>query len=921
MSDPIGGPAQPASLSADSPQAGPALRVYRADAPADRPVAGGPALPIAIISDAQVAAGYPVAGNRPIPIAVVSDARPTIGQRPQPVYVVNAAPPAPTITPTGDQGVSNPTAISGDGLGPAIRMGAWVPERALAAGYSITNGAAWATPNADRQTVQGPYLMPYSGSLVVGVFGRSGTNAQQVRLIAFQMFATGGVRAPTSETDPATSGNRPTTAIAASAALTIPAPAAVTGTASTNRITWTGHGRSVGDPLLFTALTGGSGLSTTTRYYVRQVVDANTITLTTTPGGAEVDFTTNLTAATITVNGWIGAFTINVAADDQIGVGVWAENVASGASFYRYTGSDNVRLRRYRSNNLIRPWSAAGPLTDFPASGSTTDATAEEFAVRLELTPTALAAPAGLALAPQPDRSILVTWDAVAGAERYRVERSPAGAGTWSVAGVVAGTSLRDPDLADGQAYDYRVVSIWWNAPSAASATATATAGGVRVAYAAASPTPLPATEIVANVWNGRQGGTGIPEADGGANAIIYSRNYEIGELDGRVTFDASGPFDFSAILAARDAATAAGKLYAYRTRYTVPSQSRPTGDNLPPYMRAGGNYTTTNSGNVWWPAHSVAAVQAGILSEIDAEGAALNGLAGIGYRDGSRLRQYGEDNGEAGGDPPTPAFVDTVNARVIATLPDEVLVFACTPYLEEAVRWRELQAGCHLRYDGSGDEDYPAVPGRWFMGTSPRCRTAYQIGRQRLHVAELRQQLSNDATGDLRVALFADEVAYLPGGLHLLSDQNTATYSTLSAGRKAAVLAILPQLGARITVLHVDTPSPIARGNVGRYLLRWRNIGNGPELDARAPVLQLRSGATVVWQSDPLALSLADLLPRAGPTDAVDLLTIPASVAPGTYSLAVAIPAAGLGRPAYQLAIDGQTADGAYVLTSVTVE
>lgn len=88
MTDVAGGPALPASISSEPPAAGPALRVYRDD---DAPVTGGPATPVYVVSDGEVAA-IGVQGNVPIPLAVVSG-RPTTGARPIPVYVVNGAAP------------------------------------------------------------------------------------------------------------------------------------------------------------------------------------------------------------------------------------------------------------------------------------------------------------------------------------------------------------------------------------------------------------------------------------------------------------------------------------------------------------------------------------------------------------------------------------------------------------------------------------------------------------------------------------------------------------------------------------------------------------------------------------------------------------------------------------------------------------
>jgi hypothetical protein len=67
-----------------------------------------------------------------------------------------------------------------------------------------------------------------------------------------------------------------------------------TGTASDDVITATGHNFANGDEVSFVVLTGGSGLNTTTRYFVRDVSGA-TLKVATTGVGAAVNFTTDIT--------------------------------------------------------------------------------------------------------------------------------------------------------------------------------------------------------------------------------------------------------------------------------------------------------------------------------------------------------------------------------------------------------------------------------------------------------------------------------------------------------------------------------------------------------------------------------------------------------------------------------------------------
>lgn len=60
------------------------------------------------------------------------------------------------------------------------------------------------------------------------------------------------------------------------------------------------HGFAAGDAVVFTALTGGAGLSTDTVYYVSSTsLAAQTFRVAATPGGSALGFTTNITAGTV----------------------------------------------------------------------------------------------------------------------------------------------------------------------------------------------------------------------------------------------------------------------------------------------------------------------------------------------------------------------------------------------------------------------------------------------------------------------------------------------------------------------------------------------------------------------------------------------------------------------------------------------
>lgn len=74
---------------------------------------------------------------------------------------------------------------------------------------------------------------------------------------------------------------------------------AITGTAATDVISHAGHTFLANDPIVFTSLTGGTGLTVGTVYFVRNPVAGVSYELSATSGGALLNFTTDVSAGTV----------------------------------------------------------------------------------------------------------------------------------------------------------------------------------------------------------------------------------------------------------------------------------------------------------------------------------------------------------------------------------------------------------------------------------------------------------------------------------------------------------------------------------------------------------------------------------------------------------------------------------------------
>jgi len=119
-----------------------------------------------------------------------------------------------------------------------------------------------------------------------------------------------------------------------------------TATASTNLINKTGHGVTVNQPLRFTTLTGGTGLSTSTTYYARDIL-TNTFAVALSPGGSAVSITGDYTVANFIANGVnYGNFTLIAGEDNKGNSGSHClvggeDNINNSGNLCLISGSNN----------------------------------------------------------------------------------------------------------------------------------------------------------------------------------------------------------------------------------------------------------------------------------------------------------------------------------------------------------------------------------------------------------------------------------------------------------------------------------------------------------------------------------------------------------------------------------------------------
>lgn len=136
-----------------------------------------------------------------------------------------------------------------------------------------------------------------------------------------------------------------------------------TGAEATDLFTKASHGLSAGDRITFSSLTGGTGLSTGVTYWViASGLTSSAFKLSTTSGGAAVNFTTDVSASTwvksSTASGtwtnrgnYLGKFNALI----EVGAGAGTINVTVGDSIFTVTiaASTGNRIIRIKDDKLI----------------------------------------------------------------------------------------------------------------------------------------------------------------------------------------------------------------------------------------------------------------------------------------------------------------------------------------------------------------------------------------------------------------------------------------------------------------------------------------------------------------------------------------------------------------------------------------
>jgi hypothetical protein len=128
-----------------------------------------------------------------------------------------------------------------------------------------------------------------------------------------------------------------------------------------------------------------------------------------------------------------------------------------------------------------------------------------------------------------------------------------------------------------------------------------------------------------------------------------------------------------------------------------------------------------------------------------------------------------------------------------------------------------------------------------------------------------------------------------------------------------------LNKLGYRFVLRQLQHPSSAAAGSPISISMNWDNVGVAPSYGTYILAIQIRRSDGTTAATIATATHVKDWMP--GQTEVDQTITLPASLTPGTYTLAIGLVDPSTLLPKIQLASSGKDANGWYPWSQITVQ
>ena len=134
-----------------------------------------------------------------------------------------------------------------------------------------------------------------------------------------------------------------------------------------------------------------------------------------------------------------------------------------------------------------------------------------------------------------------------------------------------------------------------------------------------------------------------------------------------------------------------------------------------------------------------------------------------------------------------------------------------------------------------------------------------------------------------------------------------------------AEVQRLLTKMGYRYVLRELRHQQKARAGNLVTLSMDWENIGVAPSYGRYVLAMQLRYVTGRVVATQATQNSVKQWMP--GPLAVDEELALPSPLAPGTYTIALALVDPSSGQPQIRLAISGRESSGWYPVSTITIE
>ena len=391
------------------------------------------------------------------------------------------------------------------------------------------------------------------------------------------------------------------------------------------------------------------------------------------------------------------------------------------------------------------------------------------------------------------------------------------------------------------------------------------------------------------------------------------------------------GSFRFTQMVNDYNAARAQGQDYCIR----IEPYDDQTGGSGPQWLRnlgvSGYTYNCQGGPTNWAPNMDDPTVKAEFQKLVQALGARFDGLPGFGPIDIGSIGLWGEWHNfstnviSTNGNPPPPVYFNSTYPKQIPMPPLATCKWYVDLFFTYFPKTIKIMTG-----NQTTDPQYTAEQYALGLGVGVRMDSWQDVPSQNAFLSCLPNGINN--TNWQKYPVYFEACTPPLSSLSLAAVQQTCNWALsvhasvvedqgeqISSQDLPYVKTMLMTLGYRFVLNNLSYPATAAAGQQMTLTMAWQNVGVAPTYRNDVLAVQIRNSSGTPVLTSNTGIAVKNWLPgsvyHVTPT-----VTLPAGLAPGTYTVAIGIVDRATRKPVVQLAIQGRDANGWYPLGTVSV-